>query len=509
MKIKCPGCATLLQIPDSAAGKVVKCKCGKQLRAPAAKGAADPANQSAPKAAPAPKAAAAPQRTAAPQPSPAAPAPVPYSPFPAPAPKGDGGIFDELTDTDLSGVKAVQVPGKEQRLAPSANEQKLLQAAANDDKKQKASAHREYMEGAKKQVFSSIGIYVVLGLIQVGVGLFLLSGIEKEAEILVMKEGAEEVSLYIAVLSTVCIVKICLGVLFFIASATFLSLPMTSAIVAMVAFLLGEIVSLILFPLSLISVWDWLRRAVIFGGLIQSINNASYYRFVRRGGRDKNASAERKRSANKVDSRAVVALVGAVVALVSTFSIGGFFIHRAFTVAPTLTAKGDAARGIPEGFSLYETNGVSVFLPRGLALDPAAGEMEYKAIATPLGTVFMMGVADVGDQKLSGDALDSMMERLTKGNYQRIQAAERNGYAGEEATLSRSVRFAPGESTRAPLMNVEVFQDDGRLIVIGVAQEQSSSENVIVGQSAEPELERVFYDSLKIGPKPAAGGFFF
>ncbi|MCA9136775.1 MAG: hypothetical protein KDB00_08450 [Planctomycetales bacterium] len=505
MKIKCPGCATLLQIPDSAAGKVVKCKCGKQLRAPAPAGATPQPQQATPRQ-PAPRQPA-PQRTAAPQPSPAAP--VPYSPFPAPAPAGSGGIFDELTDSDLSGVKAVKIPGREQRKAPTANEQKLLQEAAVDHKREKASEAREYIEGAKKQVFSSIGIYLVLGLIQVGVGGFLLAGLEKEAEILAMQDGAEEVSIVIAVIATICIFKVCLGVLFFIASATFLALPMTSAILAMIAFVLGEIVSLILYPIALINIWDWIRRAAIFGGLVQAINNASYYRFVRAGGRDKDASPERQRTANKMDKRAVMTAVGAVVALVSTFSIGGFFIHRAFTVAPTLTAKGDPARGVPEGFSLYETHGVSIFLPRGLTIDPAAGEMEYKAIATPLGTVFMMGVADVGDQKLTGDALSNMLERLTKGKYQRADTSERNGYPCDRGAITKSIRFAPRENTSAPMLNVEVFQDDGRLIVVGVAQEISSSENYIVGQSAEPELEKVFFDSFKIGPKPDVGFSFW
>ena len=36
MKIICPACNAILNIPSEAAGKVVKCPCGKQLRAPAA-----------------------------------------------------------------------------------------------------------------------------------------------------------------------------------------------------------------------------------------------------------------------------------------------------------------------------------------------------------------------------------------------------------------------------------------------------------------------------------------
>ena len=32
MKIKCPACNAILNMPAGAAGKVVKCPCGKQLR---------------------------------------------------------------------------------------------------------------------------------------------------------------------------------------------------------------------------------------------------------------------------------------------------------------------------------------------------------------------------------------------------------------------------------------------------------------------------------------------
>ena len=78
MKIKCPSCGTVLSIPDSAAGKIIKCQCGKQLRAPSAAGtaaASSPANQ-------------------------------------ASAAGGlDPGIFDELSDGDLQPVRPVNRPG--------------------------------------------------------------------------------------------------------------------------------------------------------------------------------------------------------------------------------------------------------------------------------------------------------------------------------------------------------------------------------------------------------------
>lgn len=116
MKIKCPACATLLNIPDSAAGKVVKCPCGKQLRVPG--GAASPASA-------APRPAARPGAGQSPRPAPAAPRPA--GPRPSAMPSSpDAGIFDELTEQDLQPVKAVTRPGSASA-APTSTSGKLLQ----------------------------------------------------------------------------------------------------------------------------------------------------------------------------------------------------------------------------------------------------------------------------------------------------------------------------------------------------------------------------------------------
>ncbi|WP_404304645.1 RDD family protein [Neorhodopirellula lusitana] len=110
MKLKCPGCAKLLQIPESAIGKVVKCSCGKQLRVPVPKGAG---------AAPAGGRPAAPQQAAASRATqPSRPSQTPRSASqarpsqPSASPLGvDAGMFDELTETDLAPVAVVPQPG--------------------------------------------------------------------------------------------------------------------------------------------------------------------------------------------------------------------------------------------------------------------------------------------------------------------------------------------------------------------------------------------------------------
>lgn len=89
MKIKCPACAKVLSIPDSAAGQVVKCPCGKQLRAPNAASAGGGANR--------PSGAGTSSNSPAPRPT-------------AGAGGIDPGIFDDLTDNDLQPVKTSSNP---------------------------------------------------------------------------------------------------------------------------------------------------------------------------------------------------------------------------------------------------------------------------------------------------------------------------------------------------------------------------------------------------------------
>ena len=128
MKIKCPGCQTVLQVPDTAAGKVVKCRCGKQMRAPG--GAASP--QSAPQAPRGQAPAARPQAGARPAGPAATGAPGGYvSPFAAPPQQSSGGLLDELTDSDLAPIKAVAKPGAKAPMKKhGAATEKLLQEAS-------------------------------------------------------------------------------------------------------------------------------------------------------------------------------------------------------------------------------------------------------------------------------------------------------------------------------------------------------------------------------------------
>jgi uncharacterized RDD family membrane protein YckC len=134
MKIKCPACSTVLDVPDNAAGKLVKCPCGKQLRAPG--GAPSPQPPTVAGQAPARPAAG---RPAASQPAakqsaakqPAASQPASKQPAASqPAAKGgefDAAMLDELTTRDLKPIRTVASV----KAAPAAGTTKLLQQHAS------------------------------------------------------------------------------------------------------------------------------------------------------------------------------------------------------------------------------------------------------------------------------------------------------------------------------------------------------------------------------------------
>ncbi len=162
MKIKCPACATVLSVPDSAAGKVVKCTCGKQLRAPGS---------------------AAPQQPAAQQPTGSRPATRPTSPQrPAPGAGGGGfdpGMIDELTDGDLQPVASVARPGRATAHAGSATGGKLLQQYASGDVR--VSGATNQIAGAGTRLAGAIvdGLLQMLG-VGIGIGCLVAIGVVTE-----------------------------------------------------------------------------------------------------------------------------------------------------------------------------------------------------------------------------------------------------------------------------------------------------------------------------------------
>lgn len=253
MKIKCPACSKVLSVPEAAYGKLVKCPCGKQIRVPAGKTTATP---------------------------PAATRPA-TRPATQPAPEHmDSSIFDDMTEMDLQPVRAVNRPGQ---VAPVTSGSSALAKAGADMAKESAGKKKNRTGNAKKQVMSSIGILLFLGLLRVGFGIFLYMGAESEVAGL-EGEFDGELSTLLMIVRIVYGIQILMGTIFLTCAACINWFPMTASITAMVTFVLGEILGLVINPLGLLSIGGWVFRTMIFGGLAQAINNASFYKYVKAGG---------------------------------------------------------------------------------------------------------------------------------------------------------------------------------------------------------------------------------
>jgi hypothetical protein len=170
MQLKCPGCSQLLNIPDTAAGKVVKCPCGKSLQAPGALAKTPAATATAPL----------PPQAAPSRPSPAAPAGMPQpaaaatqAPKPAAGPTTATKLagpspytvpvsndFD-LTETDLAPVRGVSRPGQS-KPAPKSNENELLRKYAKEE-----GGNKNSIKGSRKvskpMMFLFVGIGILIG----------------------------------------------------------------------------------------------------------------------------------------------------------------------------------------------------------------------------------------------------------------------------------------------------------------------------------------------------------
>ncbi|EMI55296.1 RDD family protein [Rhodopirellula sallentina] len=170
MQLKCPGCARTLKIPDSAAGKVIKCPCGKQMRVPAAKPAAAAKTPAARPAAPAMAAAGA-TTSHAPTASrlqsvTRTPAARPAAPVSTNAFGVDAGMFDELTETDLKPVAVPPKPGTQPKVKKPTKGG--TDDYVSDDDKKRMSVNEAKQKAELAPLPQRLGAYCIDWLLCVG-----------------------------------------------------------------------------------------------------------------------------------------------------------------------------------------------------------------------------------------------------------------------------------------------------------------------------------------------------
>ena len=283
MQLKCPTCSKTLQVADGAAGKNVKCPCGTVLRVPGTVANPTPSTAARP-------AALSPRTTTTTPATARAAVPAAHQTSPRPAAPLAGfdqsevsSLFDEVTVADMTPKKYVD-PAK---IKPKKDPLAAYVGTVALDKKQKRTGDTK---DASKGVWQSFGILVFLGVINLLIGGFLFYNAEKEVALVMAgsanEAGGMDAATLLWVVRVVYGIWIGIGVTFLICAGLIFQFPMTCSCVALGTYTISVIFSCIANPLQLVSIRGWIFKAAIFGGLVQAINNASYYKFVKAGGRN-------------------------------------------------------------------------------------------------------------------------------------------------------------------------------------------------------------------------------
>ncbi len=153
---------------------------------------------------------------------------------------------------------------------------------------------REEMGQTKKATRSGAGGHLAQSrwiLIGIGALKLLICVIQlviAKSSAVALSEGAEDVSMeeILYVIQVIAGFGIATSVALILMGIFVFLFPMTCAISSLVLFVLLELISFVFNPFLLINIRAWIVRGAMFGALVQAINNASYYKFVKSGARD-------------------------------------------------------------------------------------------------------------------------------------------------------------------------------------------------------------------------------
>ncbi len=211
------------------------------------------------------------------------------------------------------------------------------------------------------------------------------------------------------------------------------------------------------------------------------------------------AETASKPSDKKMAAVSVGVLAAIVSGIISFYVVRGLVGGSGRSDSSVAEADANADRGdAPDGYKQVDVEGVTAYMPDGEELLELPQALTCKGVLTPAGTVFFLASTAGNNTVVEGEKLQQKATRLLGGGIIGGSPCERNGYTGNKFVLDQCLRL--------PDMNIEVYQIEGRFIVIGVSKESlGEGGSFVVGQSSEPEKQTVFFDSLTIGPKPSKG----
>ena len=268
--MKCE-CGRTLQAPATAVGKAVKCPCGKALRVAANESAASGARQATAAAKPiAVRSASAAEQQSTPRSSVATASALATRSGPDP--------FASISDDEWQSLLAKNAPRvidekpKEKTATHSLLEQARTDLGVNKKARQ---------SGAKGYLASSRWILIGIGALKLVISLIQLYLLNSTMESLEAEAGELDLDMLRFVIQVICGISIGIAMSFILMGALVFLFPMTCTITAMCLFVLTEIGGLIANPFMLINIRAWVVRIAMGGALVQAINNAAYYKYIR------------------------------------------------------------------------------------------------------------------------------------------------------------------------------------------------------------------------------------
>ncbi|TWU47081.1 hypothetical protein [Rubripirellula reticaptiva] len=151
----------------------------------------------------------------------------------------------------------------------------------------------------------------------------------------------------------------------------------------------------------------------------------------------------------------------------------------------------------PDGYKAYGFQGAVALMPKGDEFDNLPSVIDCMAVTTDKSrSVFFFGAMNGGSLPLDNEQMRKKAGRQLGGEILGGNDTERNGYKGIKGILDGSIFL--------PRMMVEVYHIDERFCILGSAPASFGADpSAEVDRALEAEEQKVFYDSFKVGAKPA------
>ncbi|MGB7327045.1 MAG: hypothetical protein WBD31_19370 [Rubripirellula sp.] len=151
----------------------------------------------------------------------------------------------------------------------------------------------------------------------------------------------------------------------------------------------------------------------------------------------------------------------------------------------------------PDGYKAYGFQGAVALMPKGSEYDNLPSVIDCMAVTTDKSmSVYFFGAMNGGSRPLDNEQMRKKAGRQLGGEILGGNDTERNGYKGIKGILDGSIFL--------PRMMVEVYHIEERFCILGCAPASFGADpSAQVDRALEMEEQKVFYDSFKVGAKPA------